>query len=328
MARIRSVHPGLFTDEAFVSLSDAAKVFFIGLWCEADDGGAFEWKPVTLKMRLMPAALTPVEPLLEELATLDMVRAYERDGKKFGAIRNFCRFQRPKKPKCKWLMPDELRTYVASTDGGSEPSASLSDDGSEPVGNQFGTGGEIASQREEGGGSRRDNPASVAPDPAREPAGWLAVEIVKAFEAANSPHPPNTARAQLWISQGYDPQICIATIRDVLARKPNVRGLNYFDQPIKDAHESRRSANGVAPAVPKLTVEQEREREWRWRIRQWLDTPAYSRTWAWGPEPGQPGCYVPEHILREFEKEHVPAPSREMPDIPPELDRRKKPEAA
>ena len=34
MARIRSIHPGLFTDEKFVVLSEPAQVFFMGL-----DGG-------------------------------------------------------------------------------------------------------------------------------------------------------------------------------------------------------------------------------------------------------------------------------------------------
>lgn len=32
MARIRSVHPGLYTDEAFMTLSMAARVLIVGLW--------------------------------------------------------------------------------------------------------------------------------------------------------------------------------------------------------------------------------------------------------------------------------------------------------
>jgi hypothetical protein len=67
MARIRSVHPGLFTDEAFVQLSPSAQIFWIGLLTESDDHGVFEWKPVTLKMRLLPLCDGSVEPLLQEL---------------------------------------------------------------------------------------------------------------------------------------------------------------------------------------------------------------------------------------------------------------------
>lgn len=63
MSRIRSVHPGLFTDEKFILLSERAQVFFIGLWTEADDYGAFEWKPITLKIKLRGGKDGDVEPL-------------------------------------------------------------------------------------------------------------------------------------------------------------------------------------------------------------------------------------------------------------------------
>ena len=32
MARIRSIHPGIWTDEAFVELSALARLLYIGLW--------------------------------------------------------------------------------------------------------------------------------------------------------------------------------------------------------------------------------------------------------------------------------------------------------
>ncbi len=41
MARIRSIHPGLFTDEAFMALSLLARVVLPGLWTECDDQGVF-----------------------------------------------------------------------------------------------------------------------------------------------------------------------------------------------------------------------------------------------------------------------------------------------
>jgi hypothetical protein len=48
MSRIRSVHPGLWTDEAFVELSFPARMLLMGIWTECDDGGAFVWRPLTL----------------------------------------------------------------------------------------------------------------------------------------------------------------------------------------------------------------------------------------------------------------------------------------
>lgn len=40
MARIRSIHPGLYTDESFATLTMAARVLIIGIWNHADDGEA------------------------------------------------------------------------------------------------------------------------------------------------------------------------------------------------------------------------------------------------------------------------------------------------
>lgn len=155
MSRIRSVHPGLFTDEAFVTLSPAAQVFWIGLWCEADDQGIFEWKPLTLKMRLLPASPLMVEPLLEELVTAGCVRQFDMDGRWFGVIRNFAKHQRPKSPKDVHPLPDELRNYAGFNGDGSRPHATTGrkrfESSSEPVPNSFRSGSGIGSQMEDVG---------------------------------------------------------------------------------------------------------------------------------------------------------------------------------
>jgi hypothetical protein len=123
MARIRSIHPGLFTDEAFVILSDAAQIFFLGLWTEADDQGVFEWKPMSLRMRLRPTKDGPVEPLLAEIVAAERILRFEMGGRHYGAIRNFRKYQRPKKPNAIHPITEEIRTYVALT----APSSELDD---------------------------------------------------------------------------------------------------------------------------------------------------------------------------------------------------------
>lgn len=143
MARIRSVHPTLFSDEAFVSCSPCARLLAIGLWTDADDKGVFEWKPLTIKMRIFPADafnVATMSDLLNELAAANIVKRFEADGKEYGAIRNFRRWQRPKKPNSIHPMPDDLIPYVGLTEASSVP-----------VGNQFGTGTEISPQMEDGG---------------------------------------------------------------------------------------------------------------------------------------------------------------------------------
>lgn len=122
MARIRSIHPGIFTDEAYMALSFPARELIKGLWCEADDQGIFELKPLTLKARLMPADAVDILALISELEAGRFLKQYEVSGKWYGAIRNFRRFQRPKKPKHVHIMPPEFRTYVGLNEDGSPPS--------------------------------------------------------------------------------------------------------------------------------------------------------------------------------------------------------------
>lgn len=148
MARIRSIHPSLFTDEQFAGLSDAAQIFYLGLLTEADDQGIFEWKPVTLRMRLRPTKDGAADALLSEIEAADKIASYEIDGRKYGAIRNFRKFQRPKSPNAIHPTTQHWRIYVGLEKRTSEPPA----DKRPP----FPQKGEIAPQMEEEGGRREE----------------------------------------------------------------------------------------------------------------------------------------------------------------------------
>ena len=83
MARIRSVHPGFFTDEAVLQLTvecPIAILLALGLWCESDDAGAFKWLPLTLKARYLGATSVNVNELLERLSALNIVRRIRHRG--------------------------------------------------------------------------------------------------------------------------------------------------------------------------------------------------------------------------------------------------------
>lgn len=148
MARIRSVHPGLFTDADFAFLSSDAQIFYIGLLTQCDDYGAFKWEPRDLKLKLRPGKDGPVEPLLEELQSASRIKFYEIDGRHYGLIRNFRRYQRPKSPKSLYFIPDEFRNYVDPPDTNSE--IEVDDDVSFPPKE------EKSFQREDGGGNREE----------------------------------------------------------------------------------------------------------------------------------------------------------------------------
>lgn len=163
MARIRSIHPGLFTDPEFADLSERAQVFYLGLLCEADDNGVFEWKPTTLRIRYRPTKDGPVDPLLSELVAANKVASYEIDGRKYGAIRKFTTWQRPKSPKSWHPIPEHFRSYIGS-------SGSIS---------------EIGPQREEVGGKDKPLQGLSVTKPSRP---------IAARESAEGAHTHDTAR--------------------------------------------------------------------------------------------------------------------------------------
>lgn len=154
MARIRSVHPATWTDAHFVSMSMAARLLFIGLWNEADDQGVFAWKPLDLKIRLMPVDHVEIGDLLKEMIKADRIRSYQVNGRQFGVIRNFTKYQRPKSPKSIHPLPDQFRKF-AGLDG----DISEIDDDEEPP---RPLEGEIIPQREEGGDNMEEGGDSTS----------------------------------------------------------------------------------------------------------------------------------------------------------------------
>lgn len=160
MARIRSLHPGQWTDEAFVSCSPFARLLALGLRNEADDQGVFEWKPRVLQMRLLPADNVEIDTILAELIDTDQIKKFEESGKPYGVIRNFLKYQRPKAAKAVYPLPAVLRTYagifeLTNAAPQSEPGSEQVDANSEIQTAdviEFPRNGEIRIQMEEEGG--------------------------------------------------------------------------------------------------------------------------------------------------------------------------------
>lgn len=117
MSRIRSIHPGIWTDEKFISVTPLAELLFIGLWNFADDGGVFEWNPIVLKAKIFPTRRLILKKLLIELQELGMIECYEVDGKLYGQIKDFGKWQHPKKPVYKY--PQNQAKVVCSSSAGS-----------------------------------------------------------------------------------------------------------------------------------------------------------------------------------------------------------------
>jgi hypothetical protein len=114
MARIRSIHPGLTSDEAYMSMSMVAKAAWTPLWMQCDDHGIFEWKPVVLKALIFPADNVNFTEVLAELEGLGCIRKIDIGGRPHGVVRNFAKYQRPKNPSYRHFKPEELPADIGS----------------------------------------------------------------------------------------------------------------------------------------------------------------------------------------------------------------------
>ncbi len=76
MARIRTIKPEFFTSEDIVSLSPLARLLYIALWCESDKEGRLAWKPMTFKLRYLPAESCEIDALCGEVINGGLVVLY------------------------------------------------------------------------------------------------------------------------------------------------------------------------------------------------------------------------------------------------------------
>lgn len=274
MPRIRSIHPGLFTDECFMSLSAYAMAAWPGIWIEADDQGVFEWKPLTLKARLLPCAAVDMGDTLAEYEARGMVCRFDVDGRNYGAIRNFRKFQRPEKPKAWHPLPEGMRSYVG-----------LSPTDPQPVADPSPTAPRKSPQMEDGG-DKMEKKGSAGAYAFEGAIIRLTAEHFGQWQAAYHAIPD-----------------FIAELRTIDAKLLDEghqgKWFGRVSGWLKARHEkllAERKPNGA-----------DGDDQWRMRLSSWTDatrggpTPARWLADAWGPPPGQPGCRAPPRLLAEFD---------------------------
>lgn len=251
MARIRSIHPGQWTDEDFLSLSPLARLLCLALRNEAHDDGVFDWKPITLKMRCMPVDNVDVAALLEEIEAANQVRRFEHKGRQYGAIRKFTKWQRPKKPNSSGVLPDELRTFVSGDDGSSELDCAEGDEGSEFAAQRERRGGEGRGKEEEPAATSAQArppeppPPNVEDDIVRTPEARAVCDAVQADASTLSGWWTVDAEVAKWLMAGCDLQADILpTVRGVMKRRtdggkgpPN--NPSYFANAVMEAKARR-----------------------------------------------------------------------------------------
>lgn len=111
MARIRSVKPEFWTDEALAECSPIARLLFVGTWTFADDKGNLDRSARQLKAQVFPYDALDCEPLILELIAQRLLVEYDAEGKKFLHIRNFDKHQKvDRESKPRFPLYDDSKT--------------------------------------------------------------------------------------------------------------------------------------------------------------------------------------------------------------------------
>jgi hypothetical protein len=283
MARIRSTHPGQWTAGDFLECSPLARLLALAIRNIADDHGVFRWKPTTIKAECLPADNCDIDGLLSELIANDQVTVYEIEGKKYGLIKDFTQWQRPKKPKYIHPVPDWFST------------------GAEPVPNQTPTEPENIPQRKDVGGRREEKKITRAASPSKN----------EDFEEFKRDYPKRAGnygwkaaekKYLALVKTGIDPK----AIKSALARfaeemrKLKRIGTEFVPMPAswlnsEDFSESAMVALGHAEPPPEV--------DWKNVLSFYKRSGIWSR-WA-GPDPDSPACRAPPELLREYGFEPV-----------------------
>lgn len=110
MPRKRMVDPKFFKDWELYEAEQRAglplRLAYEGLWAVADREGRFAWKPEQIKTDVLPYDVVDFRLILEALLGAGFVRYYAVEGKSYGWIPNFKRYQPIHPREAKSLIPE------------------------------------------------------------------------------------------------------------------------------------------------------------------------------------------------------------------------------
>jgi len=124
VARIRYLKPDFFKDEDIKDLPFWIRIFFAGLWCQADKEGRLEDRPERLKIEIMPYDKIDPEKALQELASQKRVSKrpyiirYEDNGNHYIQILSWNRHQKPHHTETESIIPPPPSNLARQTSNG------------------------------------------------------------------------------------------------------------------------------------------------------------------------------------------------------------------
>lgn len=133
MARIRSLRPEVWDDEAVGSVCRDARLLFVGLITQADDEGRFRARSALLRARVFPyddLTAAEVDAWLDALHAAQLIVLYEVDGERFGYLPGWRQHQKidrttpsrlPAPRESEFYRPDGSPRRIQTTDPGGSP---------------------------------------------------------------------------------------------------------------------------------------------------------------------------------------------------------------
>jgi hypothetical protein len=98
MARIRNIKPEFYSHEELQDMEVEhpelhPMLVFSGLWTQCEWSGVFHWSIRKLKLSLLPFLDYDLEKALEYLERHNFIKKFSRDGKDYGFVYNFSKYQ-------------------------------------------------------------------------------------------------------------------------------------------------------------------------------------------------------------------------------------------
>jgi hypothetical protein len=285
MARIRSVHPGLTSDESYMSMSMTAKAAWTPLWMQCDDHGIFEWKPIVLKALIFPADNVDFALVLSELEQLDCIRKIDIAGRPHGVVRNFARYQRPKNPSYRHFKADELPADLGSYIGikGAAPPVLPQSSPSPP---------EILPQMKEEGDRRKEEEKKDTPSASR-PSTDEFENLKKVFPRRKGNYGWKAAERKFnsLVKTGVPPSAIIAAAKRLCETLRSKIGTEFIPMPASWLN----SEDFLDVAVANF---EDAPINWDVVLRGYTEFKHWARDA--GPDPTSPACYCPPEILKKY----------------------------
>ncbi len=111
MTKIRTIKPGFWEDEDLAKLPYGCRLFFVGMWCNADDFGVCKASPVLLKSKIFPYDTTRIEEVnkwLDALVDARKLIPIQFKSESYYVIRTFRSHQKIDKRWGTPLIPEDV----------------------------------------------------------------------------------------------------------------------------------------------------------------------------------------------------------------------------